>query len=107
MLQTVKTCDTQGIRVMTLKKGKVGVFFWNGTNCEGLFATTAGARDIQKLTLTVKDKYLLQLPNFWGSETAALLGNKSCLWWRKEIGLPPLTERRSKTPCKLEEPEEL
>lgn len=27
MLQTVKTCDTQGIRVMTLKKGKVGFFF--------------------------------------------------------------------------------
>lgn len=106
MLQTVKTCDTQGIRVMTLKKERWWVF-WNGTNCERLFVSTAGARDIQKLTLTVKDKYLLQLPNFWGSETVALLGNKSCLWWRKEIGLPPLIERRSKTPCKLDETEKL
>jgi len=39
----------------------------NGRKCEDLSASTAGGNDIQKLTLTVKDRYFLWLLNSVGA----------------------------------------
>lgn len=68
---------------MTLKKERV--FFFDSTNSDSLFASTVGASDRSKTDPDCEEQVLpetSQLTGSLGSETAALLGNKSCLWWR-------------------------